>query len=405
MIFFFYIFLSFSAFKCSPDFTDVEWIEVLDGAVPLDQDQEKKLSHDDHILNSDEHESDNDFETFFNCDLVNSLIDDEKGRESQSLSSSECMLISGSVERTPIMLLNDFMFHDSTVNYEVLSDVLSRVNGSIPKRKNRLLRVKSRYKQEYIDMKNNLRRKIAEQLPNYQMGSLRDYEIQNWPEGVDPMAQYWTKAEIEKIKCKFDDLIFNYRPASGGKRQMIKENDFKASDSEFAVILRRFQVESGLYNAKVIEWDMLDRSQLPEEYKDIKTNINIINTAMTKGFLENLHFYRYASFYLPRLIQQNSAHDYCISCREALLEKFKRESRHENAKHIEWSRINLSRLPAKFSHMKLSNATVFDGGLFKDPEFFENVYFDEYCDKELKILAQRTEYRKRRKIIKEMSEI
>lgn len=123
---------------------------------------------------------------------------------------------------------------------------------------------------------------------------------------------------------------------------------------------------------------------------------------MVFGFLENLHFYRYASFYLSRLIQQNSslcASDYYFACKVNLLEKFKQDSRHENAKRIEWSRIDLSRLPEKFRGMNLSNSIVFDGGLFKDPEFFENVHFFEFCDLELKLSAQKSESRKKRKMI------
>lgn len=428
MFFFFYTFLTFSAFKCSSDFTEVEWDVILDDVASFDQDKEKipardndiifNLNTDEYVLKGNEILTENDLEIFFNSDILKSITDDFEQNEIESLPSNKEKSISSlpseiylsgdekveTLHRTPITCVVPVLNDDDTLNNELLRGILEKINGTEPQVEKRdKTKSSSIYKQDYLDMKNAIMRKIKEQLPCAPIRKLRDYEIQNWPDGIDPTANYWTKVEIEMIKEKFNDLKFFYHPLVGkNRRQVIKKIDLKLSDNDFARILTRFRTESGFHNAKIVEWDMLDRSQLPKEFSDIKSYSNIINIASAFGFMENLHFYRYASFYLSRLVQPNSslcAVDYYFACKSNLLEKFKQESRHENAKRIEWSRIDLSRLPEKFRKLNLSNAIVFDCGLFKDPEFFENIYFLEFCDLELKILAQKSESRKKRKMI------
>lgn len=414
MTFFFCILLFLSTFMCSSDLEEVVgWKEVLDDTISFEAIDVSlsNLNNFENSLEAFDILSDNEFKTSLS-EVFKDTVNEKEEKESFTHTSDNKEIINikscfnGETSYDLNVLFNDDILLDNDEKLNSYSFSLKENQLKKQKRGHDFCTRRTNscnYKQHIFDIKNDIKRKIKEQLPNVSSYSLRNFEIQNWPKEVDPLANYWTRNEIEMIKYKFNDLIFIYRPKPGlilEKRiQEVKDG------SIFAELLKRFKVESGFSNANFIEWGMVDRSQLPEEHQNIKLNIKIVDMAVSYGFLENLHFYKYAAFYLPRLEWANqqskgaAAIDYYVHCREVLLEKFRRESRHENANNILWLRIDISKLPEKYRQIKLSNVIVFDKGLFKDPEFFENVHFLEYFDHELRTLFLRLENREKRKII------
>lgn len=299
----------------------------------------------------------------------------------------------------PRILLNDATSNESSVPRSAY-DPITKSNPNIREYKSIMKNSKSsKYKKYFNDIKRDLNEKILEQHPLHSTASMRKFEIQNWPKEVDPFAQYWTKEEIEMIRPRLNDLIFIRRSETKNKETFVNVPCTINLAQVFDDLLMRFKSESGFHNAKKINWEIMDPSQLPDKYKNIEPKRIAMKSAIaagSPGLVENIHFYRYAAFYLSILEDslQNlgdsskrfSANDYMNSCRMELFEKFKRESRHASATHIEWLQIDSSRLPAKYRGMKLSNFIVFEYGLYKDPEFFENVHFNEYSAKRLKAL-------------------
>lgn len=267
------------------------------------------------------------------------------------------------------------------------------------------------YKEDLLDIRNEIVKRLNQQHPNYPNSiCLRKFEIQNWPEGVEQSFMYWTKKEIQMIRERLDNLVFIYR---GDNSSNLRENP--AID-----LLKRFRQESGYPLATRINWDMLNRDKLPEKYRNMNINSKTVLLNVNRRnpeIMENIHFNRYENLYFSNMMQNarsiSSSRPVSESpcspppvkkanmeqIKQNLLERFRRESRNTNARHIEWKRVDITKLPKKYHDTRFSHATVFDfGGLYEEEEFIENLHFIEYTDKHLADLAKKVEKRKNRRV-------
>lgn len=112
--------------------------------------------------------------------------------------------------------------------------------------------------------------------------SLRNYNVENWPEGVDMFKTTWNKQEIEAIRSKMDDFVFTKREVPFDFKTEFGVSDLsdledvldhsmsKLSTNEF--LLNRFREETGNLEAKRIDWSLLDRRDIPSRYEDCVLN-------------------------------------------------------------------------------------------------------------------------------------
>ena len=146
-------------------------------------------------------------------------------------------------------------------------------------------------------IKKKLRKKIKEQHPEVAHVYLRNYDIQNWPEGVDPSAGYWKKDEIKLINERFNELIF-IDSAVMARNEISKK-------LAYYYLLERFQLESGYVGAKYIIWSLLDRSKLPEKYKNMIFSNETFRSSLSNGeyseFIDYIHFrkFEFGQIFVP----------------------------------------------------------------------------------------------------------
>ena len=134
----------------------------------------------------------------------------------------------------------------------------------------------------------------------------RHYEIVNLPEWINPMKSRWTCHEMDAIESKIDELIFVKRPFRFSLEQqlgmdrlpnlngiLVKEMTKPETNR---ILLERYRIESGEADAKHINWNLVDRRDIPAKYENIP--INSFSMSLTKFFknpeiVSNIHFFQH----------------------------------------------------------------------------------------------------------------
>ena len=145
-------------------------------------------------------------------------------------------------------------------------------------------RNKQRKRQDVVNLR-NLRQELENifksQHPRARY-SLRNYTVQNWPEGVDMLKSTWTKQEIEAIRAKMGDFVFvkreipfDYKTEYGISELGDLGNVLDHSMSQYSTdvfLLNRFREETGDFGAKRIDWSLLDLRAIPSRYNGCVIN-------------------------------------------------------------------------------------------------------------------------------------
>ena len=143
--------------------------------------------------------------------------------------------------------------------------------------------------------------------------SLRNYYVENWPEGVDLFKDHWTKEEIDKInerlpilKFQLRDQYFTLSKQLGlDEKQCLTEAELDLSLTNAMVnklLHERFKVESDLPNARKLDWQLLDKRCIPEKYHEVPLNSLTIQSPLiyqNREIIDNIHFYPAVSI-LPK---------------------------------------------------------------------------------------------------------
>ena len=150
----------------------------------------------------------------------------------------------------------------------------------------------------------------------------REYEIQNWPEGVCITPDRWRRKEIEKIRENMHEFVFVKRPETfsiSSESGLDKLDDLKdildhsmTQKGLSYILLKRYREETGQSSALKINWNLLDRRNFPERYKDVKINsVSMKLNALFKNpeIINNIHFFKVCEDERPkrkRKIEGNS---------------------------------------------------------------------------------------------------
>lgn len=158
-----------------------------------------------------------------------------------------------------------------------------------------------------VDQLNALKRDLKEmflrQYPLHKF-SLRAFDIENWPEGIDLLKPKWNKQVIDIIRTKMHEFVFVKRTVKIKSSSEVgfdkMENIEEILDNGMSVtsthnfLLRRYYEESGDWESHIIKWSLLDRRKIPDRYNDFEIN------AKTMGFKKfyknpeivyNVHFF------------------------------------------------------------------------------------------------------------------
>lgn len=112
-----------------------------------------------------------------------------------------------------------------------------------------------RLKQLKKALKDMFKRQYPEQLY-----SKNQYEILNWPHGVDFKKSRWTNYEMSLIESNFKEFKFVLKSS-------LKVDGAFEIFSKF--LLQKFRDETGNQNAQSIDWDLLNKSRIPIEYSGL----------------------------------------------------------------------------------------------------------------------------------------
>lgn len=172
--------------------------------------------------------------------------------------------------------------------------------------------------------------------------------------------------------------------------------DSKRRKEIMAGLLERFKLESGWQKAKVIDWNQLDRSQIPVKYDGIIINgstMRITRFFRNPEIVNNVHFTRYTEEELVRKSKIHTANKWqkikntraepedkieYDRAFEKVLETFRTDSGNLFATEINWRRIDKSKLPEKYTNALITTDLFYQMGYYKDPEFMDNVHFQKY---------------------------
>ena len=134
--------------------------------------------------------------------------------------------------------------------------------------------------------------------------SLRNYTVENWPEGVDMLKSTWTKQEIEAIRLKMGDFVFvkreipfDYKTEYGIGELGDLGNVLDHSMSQYSTnvfLLNRFREETCNLEARRIDWSLLDRSDVPPRYDGCVINgksiFQLSSFFKNPEIVSNIHF-------------------------------------------------------------------------------------------------------------------
>ena len=139
----------------------------------------------------------------------------------------------------------------------------------------------------------------------YKTFRLRDYEIRNWPEGVSITPGRWRRNDLEKIREQMHEFVFVSRPERLSvssefgldKLDNLDEilDDSMTRKDTYKILLTRYREETGESNVLKINWNRLDRREVPDKYKNIQINsttMNLVAVYKNPEIVSNLHFLR-----------------------------------------------------------------------------------------------------------------
>ena len=172
-------------------------------------------------------------------------------------------------------------------------------------------------------LRRDLERKFITQHP-LERYSLRHYDVENWPGGVDIFKSKWNKKEMNAIREKLKYFVFVKRqnPISSKIEADINKlgNVYDILDhsmtyqSTYDFLLKRYYDESGDRYSSRIKWYLLDRRDIPRKYDGI--DINGCSMIMPLHYrnpeiVYNIHFH---PLYAPvkRAVERENESD-CIS--------------------------------------------------------------------------------------------
>lgn len=132
----------------------------------------------------------------------------------------------------------------------------------------------------------------------------RNYEIQNWPEGVGMLPDRWGKEDIRKIRENIHRFVFVKRLEAisrssqlgikqlGDLSGILDPSWTKKEVHDF--ILKRYRKETGYANSQKIIWNFLDRRDIPAKYDTIEINnisMNSLKIYRNPEIISNVHFF------------------------------------------------------------------------------------------------------------------
>ena len=152
------------------------------------------------------------------------------------------------------------------------------------------------------DLRKDLESKFKTQHPKTSF-SLRYYDVENWPEGVDMFKSTWNMQEIGIIRSKMVHFVFVRRKVPydsktefgisdlGDLEDVIDENMCLESTTEF--VLNRYREETGDLETKRINWSLLDRRDIPSRYDGCvinATSMRLSTFYKNPEIVYNIHF-------------------------------------------------------------------------------------------------------------------
>ena len=194
----------------------------------------------------------------------------------------------------PATLIDDGFEFDATYFREL--NTLTKVKKSNLKKEGNKICVRR------SDLKSKLKRLFLAQYPSLCF-NLREINILNWPEGINPTSRQWSHKEMDKIEEKMNDFVFLERGSQFSYDEelgLYRLGDLRnvsvpswTGSSTNTRLLKRFREESGDHEAQYIKWSLLDRTEIPSKYEGIPINSNTMSTTkFYKNYeiVDNIHF-------------------------------------------------------------------------------------------------------------------
>lgn len=155
-----------------------------------------------------------------------------------------------------------------------------------------------------LALKNDLKRLLEDQHPGAKF-DLRNYDILNWPAEVDPLGHNYTSRERRLVRERFHELRFIRRESKVTSEQELGLDALGSlagilnPDWNKRAVLQRclevFREETGEEQARIVQWSLFDRRDIPPRYDGIP--INSRTMSLTKFFknpeiVDNIHFFK-----------------------------------------------------------------------------------------------------------------
>ena len=194
-------------------------------------------------------------------------------------------------------IIENIHFHLFTEldNVKKRDDAQTRRNTQdVPIQREQAINLKNRQTRSK-KMKSDIRNLFKSQHPGKRY-ILNNYEILNWPSTIDFKKKGWAHEEMDQIEKGFNEIQFVskepiFHAADENLMDVEREDqtdsdfgfeivrsdlDFKL-DQIFISLLDRFKSETGDTTAEYIQWNLLDRRQLPPKYSNFLKDSTIIS--------------------------------------------------------------------------------------------------------------------------------
>jgi len=202
---------------------------------------------------------------------------------------------------------------------------------------------------------------------------LTNYKIINWPEGIDVKRLFWTGEEIEEIRGRMKELIFV--PHDDHE----KEKRMETADALRTVfqIHRPGETCPNLHNYEILNWpNKVSKSMERWSMFDCeKIQASLNKLAFLPLNLENktrLNELRFLELIPGKVLNEKLNRS---EVHYMLLERFRRESGRAEAVFIQWSLLNRSAVPAKYSKVALNCNTIGWKNIYQNSEIIDNIHF------------------------------
>ena len=189
------------------------------------------------------------------------------------------------------------------------------------------------------------------------------YKIINWPVDVDPMSQEWTSEEIEKIRSRINDFIFeSILP------QNSEQNLTKLQKSVYNSLKKRFTLQHPTGKcSKMFEYNILNWPHgVPKAKEYWSSSICDLIQELVGSFVfspvENDQI---------NLLKDQKPVNVC----KILLDRFRIETGLSEAPSILWSFIDRRYIPLRFRNVLLNSNTVQLPGVCDNLDIINNIHF------------------------------